>query len=177
MSPIGMLHIYCGDGKGKTTAAIGLAVRVAGYGVPVLFCQFLKGSPTGELAPMDKLGIRVLRPVFPAADKFVFQMTDAEKQTAADAHRHCFAQVCRAAADTGARLLVLDEVLDAVALGLLPLPDLLAFLEERPPGLDVVCTGRDPHEQLCALADYHTDFRALRHPYDRGISAREGIEY
>ena len=173
----GCVHIYSGDGKGKTTAAVGLAARMAGHGKSVLFCQLLKGVPSGELAPLEALGVRVWRPEFDGMEKFVFQMSDSEKARAAHAYGQCFEAACREVADGAIHLLVLDEILDAVALDMVSPAALLAFLQNRPQGLEVICTGRSPDEGLCALADYHTDFRAVKHPYDKGLAARPGIEY
>lgn len=172
----GLVHLYTGTGKGKTTAAIGLAVRFAGTGGRVLFCQFLKATPSGELEPLEKLGVTVVRPH--GSKKFIFQMTPEERQQEMQIQRECFEHICRMAADASApALLVLDEVVDAVNCAMISLDELCSFLQQRPPSLEVVLTGRNPPDVLCKLADYHTDFVCLRHPYETGVAARRGVEF
>lgn len=171
----GLVHIYYGDGKGKTTAAFGLAFRCAGWGKRAVIAQFLKSSPCGEVAAAERFPeLTLLRSK--AVRKFTFQMNEAEKaETAAE----CLALFRRAAAlaeEQGARLLVLDEVIDA-ARGFLPLEALCAFLDRRPEGLEVVLTGRGPSQALLDRADYVTEMRKVKHPFDRGVAARRGVEY
>lgn len=166
-----LVHLYAGDGKGKTTAAIGLAVRAKGAGYRVLVCQFLKGRYTSERAPLEALGISLL--YAPQSEKFVFQMGDSERE---EAGRQCRELLCQAKNSLGDwDLLVLDEVTDAVDLGLLPMADLLDLL--RDPPAEVVLTGHTPDPALIHRADYYTRMTAEKHPYQKGIPAREGIEF
>ncbi len=172
--PLGLVHLYCGDGKGKTTAAIGLAVRAAGRGLRVLLFQFLKDSDTGELLPLQKLGVQVLPGVEKAV--FTFRMTDAQKAQSRQFHdnrlRECISLCQRGEVD----LLILDEAVGAYDKDLLDRELLLTFLDNRPKGLEVVLTGRNPAPELLSRADYITEMRAVRHPFEQGISARTGIE-
>ncbi|MDL2234163.1 cob(I)yrinic acid a,c-diamide adenosyltransferase [Ruminococcaceae bacterium OttesenSCG-928-L11] len=172
---IGLIHLYEGDGKGKTTAAVGLAVRAAGQGLQVLVCQLLKGMESGEVSALERLGIPVRRPM--AGAKFLFQMSEAERREAAVLHRDCLTQVCRLADSGQVDLLVLDEILDAIGCGLIPEEQLTTWLSHRPAGVEVVLTGRDPSPAIQALADYHTRFQCVLHPYAAHIPARRGIEY
>lgn len=169
-----MLHIYCGDGKGKTTCAMGLAVRAAGHGRKVVAAQFLKGGNSGERAVLEALPTVQCIPV-PETIKFVFAMTDAEKAQTRAQMTAAFAQAAEQA--KSADLLVLDELCGAISTGMVPLEDVLAFLDSRPEGLEVVITGRDPAPELLERADYITEMRKIRHPFDKGIDAREGVEW
>lgn len=169
----GLIHIYCGDGKGKTTCAFGLALRCAGNGYPVRIVQFLKGGETGEVTAMQRMpNVTLLRAK--QGTKFTFQMNDEEKTQA----RHEHSALLEAAfADTdGLRMLVLDEIMAACSTEMVAEERLLALLKQKPEQLEIVMTGRNPSEQLLALADYVTEMKKIRHPYDRGIGARRGIE-
>lgn len=171
----GMLHIYAGDGKGKTTAAIGLAVRMCGAGRRVLFAQFLKGRPTAELMPMHRLGIEICRtePVI----KFIGEMDEQERLQCRDSCRQVFAAACSALKSGDYGLVVLDEVLDAISVKMLEETALLQALLARAANTEAVLTGRSPGGEICRMADYFSFIQAKKHPYERGISARYGVEY
>ena len=171
----GLVHLYVGDGKGKTTAAIGLAVRFIGKGGRVAVFQFLKGRTTGELEPLQTLGARVQRAK--CGQKFYSQMTGEEQRELRESHQACLAEAARLAAGGEAGLIVLDEVVDAVNLGVVELSDLLELLRHRDPGVEVVLTGRNPPSQLVDAVDYHTDFVCRKHPYQTGVAARSGVEF
>ena len=175
MKTDGLLHLYIGDGKGKTTAAIGMAVRMAGCGKKVFFSQFLKGRPTGELASFETMGITLRR----TADvkKFLPDMNEQEREQCAAQCRDCFAAAWEAMASGKYALVVLDEVLDAVNCGMIARDALAAALRGRHPETEVVLTGRNPGEELMELADYVSEIVCRKHPYQRGIPARRGIEY
>ena len=175
-SMTGLIHIYCGDGKGKTTAAVGLAVRCAGRGNKVVFTQFLKDGTSGEcrvLAKLPDVTVMAANPV----GKFSFCMTDAEKRETADALTRTFDAATGFAVREHARLLVLDEVCAAISCGFLDEKTVVKFLETKPETLEVVLTGRGPSEALQAHADYITEMKMQRHPFEKGIAAREGIEF
>lgn len=171
----GLVHLYSGGGKGKTTAAVGLALRAVGQGWPVVVCQFLKGRRTGEAEPLRRLGVEIIAPS--GSEKFFFQMDGKEKAAEAERQRRAFSEAKSKARSGRIRLLVLDEILDAVNLGLIGEEALTGFLADRPAGVEIVMTGRDPSPAICSFADYHTEFRCVRHPYQSGVSARPGIEY
>lgn len=172
----GMLHIYHGDGKGKSTCAMGLAVRAAGRLEPVIVAQFLKSDNSGERRVLARIPEVILLPL-PEKIKFTFAMSEEEKAKEAICCRTRLDQIADIAREKECRLAVLDEVLDAVNGGMLPLESLLSFLDSRPEGLEVVLTGRDPHPELIARADYITEMKKEKHPYDQGLPARIGIEY
>ena len=169
-----MLHIYCGDGKGKTTCAMGLAARAAGHGRRVVIAQFLKSGNSGERAALGDLPNITCLPV-PETMKFVFAMSEQEKaetRTRMTGDFHRAAELAKAA-----DLLVLDELCSAISTGMVPLEEVLTFLDSRPDGLEVVITGRDPAPELQERADYITEMHKIKHPFDRGVNAREGVEW
>ncbi len=170
----GLIHIYCGSGKGKTTAAVGLAVRMAGAGGRVVFSQFFKDGASSELNVLRRLpGVAVrhcdtVRGWFGA-------MTEEERAKAARDYGTFFHQVAAEAAD--ADLLVLDEIAFACGSGAVPVDSVARFLREKPETLEVVLTGRDPTPELVELADYVTSMEKRKHPFDRGVTARRGVEF
>ncbi len=171
----GLIHLYCGDGKGKTTAAVGLSVRAAGAGKRVLFAQFLKDGSSSELNIL-----RALPNVEVACCEqnfgFFKSMDEQTKAAARQAYFALLEDVMRKSAD-GVNLLVLDEAVAACNHGLIEETALLDFLRRRPETLEVVLTGRDPSQRLLDAADYVTEMRKCKHPFDRGIAARRGIEF
>lgn len=171
----GLVHLYVGDGKGKTTAAMGLAVRALGAGRKVLVVQFLKGQPTSELEPLRRLGVEIVRTE--DITKFVFQMDETERAAARTSCVHCLDAAAAALAAGECQLLVLDEVVDAVNCGLISSERLLEVVARREPDVEVVLTGRNPGDDIVEAADYLTVMTALKHPYQRGVMSRKGIEY
>ena len=180
---MGCIHIYCGDGKGKTSAAVGLAVRMAGSGGRAVVARFLKNDDSGEVSALSRIpGITVIpcRRTF----GFTWQMTQEQKAEAAEYCRELLEEGFREAegavpAGSGhpSVLLVLDEVCAAVGSGLLSEQAVLSFLDHRPENLEVVLTGREPKDSFLSRADYVTEMKKLVHPFDRGLAARKGIEY
>ena len=170
-----LTHIYCGDGKGKTTAAVGLAVRCAGRGNKVLLVQFLKSRDSGELYSLAKLpDIEVMRGK--ESKKFTFQMNDEEKHALLLEHNKMFDMVLAKVRSGNYALLVLDEVIGAINAKVFDENRLIEFLLNKPENLEVVMSGRNPSARLIELADYVSEVRKVKHPMDRGIMAREGIE-
>lgn len=171
----GLIHIYCGDGKGKTTAAVGLAVRCAGRGNKVLLVQFLKSRDSGELYSLAKLpDIEVMRGK--ESKKFTFQMNEEEKHALLIEHNKMFEQVLAKIKNGGYSLLILDEVIGALNAKVFEMPKLIEFLRHKPENLEVVLTGRNPAPELVEIADYVSEMRKIKHPMDKRIMAREGIE-
>ena len=138
----GLVHIYCGDGKGKTTAAMGLAVRCAGWQERVLVAQLMKQDNSGERRILEQLPQVTLWQTYPSA-KFSFRMTDAEKQAAAEWYTAQFRKIAETLQHGAYAMLVLDELLSCITCGFLPEQLVLDFLENRPEALEVVITGRD----------------------------------
>ena len=171
----GLIHIYCGDGKGKTTAALGLAIRCAGHGNHVLLVQFLKSRPTGELKSLTLIpGIELMRGK--ETKKFTFQMTAEEKAQVLVEHLALFDKVKEKCATEHIDLLILDEVIGACNTGVFDKDILVDFLKGKPAELEVVLTGRNPAAELVELADYVSEICKRKHPFEKGIAARTGIE-
>lgn len=170
-----MVHIYCGDGKGKTTCAMGLAARAAGRGNRVVIAQFLKDSDSGERLSLAALpGVTVLE--VPDKMKFVFVMSEAEKGAEQARQTALFRRAADLALAGECELLVLDEMCSAVTTGMVDAALVAEFLDSRPEGLEVVMTGRDPDAALQDRADYITEMKKIRHPYDKGVPSRVGVE-
>lgn len=167
----GFLHLYWGDGKGKTTAAMGLALRALGQGKRVVILQFLKGSSSGEIPLLEQLGAKIYRGK--AGQKFVFQMNEAEKAAA----RAVQNANLRAARAEPADLLILDEAGSAWELDMVDKDLLKQTVLERPAGQECVLTAHKAPEWMLDAADYSTEMKCHRHPYQKGILARKGIEY
>ena len=172
----GLVHIYCGDGRGKTTAALGLAIRAAGRGKRVLIARFLKTDDSGEVPVLRQIpGIRLK----PCEKSFGFysRMTEDERREAGEYYRTLFREAWREGVGEKFDMILLDEIMAACRYGLVPEEELLTCIREKPGGLEVVMTGRDPSEDLLETADYVSEVCKRKHPYDRGVAAREGIEY
>ena len=168
----GYLQVYTGDGKGKTTAALGLTLRAAGAGLKVLFVQFMKQGSYSEVKALERYADRVTLEQY-GSGRFVAGTPLAEDlQGAAKG----FARVKEALVSGRFDLLVLDEANVALSLKMLPLAELLDLLAKRPAGLEVVLTGRNAPQPLLAAADLITEMKALRHYYAKGVAARTGIE-
>lgn len=173
MKSKGLFHLYMGDGKGKTTASVGLAVRAVGQGMRVMFVQFLKGRTTGEIEPLQKLGVTVVRSA--GVTKFIPDMLSHELADCRSAQQECLDAAKAGAAQCD--LLIMDEALGALEMGMLGLDELIGLAQSRPEGLELVMTGRNAPPQLLVLADYVSDIRAVKHPYTKNVGARRGIEY
>lgn len=170
----GLIQVYTGDGKGKTTASVGLAVRAAGSGLKVAFIQFVKGGArSGELAMLEQLGIRVERPAERSTGLLGAGVHD-EDHAAADA-AWSLAKDVLASAEYD--LIIMDELNIAMRYELVDTDDVLAVLDARPPAAEVVITGRGAPESIIERADLVTEMVPLKHPFDRGVPARKGIEY
>ena len=170
----GYIHVYTGDGKGKTTAALGLALRAMGHGLRVFVIHFMKGNIRyGELEMARKLGpdleIRQM-----GRETFV----NRENPDPEDVRLAREALVL-AGEVTGAGkydLVVLDEVNVAVDFGLIPVDGVLELMRNRPKHVELVLTGRNAHPEVVAEADLVTEMKLIKHYYDRGVAAREGVE-
>lgn len=175
----GLIHVYTGFGKGKTSAAFGLALRSLGRGFRVLVVQFLKGGGelSGEASALDKLPHAEVvcfpdqrHPIFCAGNGCDL---DKLKKSIIDGFRLAVKKT-----DTGEYdLLVLDEVNNCMKEGWLDTSEVASFLKEKPSGVEVVLTGRGCPEEIIEVADYVTEMRLVKHPAERGVKARKGVEY
>lgn len=167
----GLVHLYWGDGKGKTTAAMGLALRALGGGLRVTAVQFLKDGSSSELAPLRGLGAKVY--AGNAGGKFVYQMTQAEKADIQARQTRLLKEALALPCD----LLLLDEACAAWQLDMVDRDLLQQAVLQRPAGREVALTGREPAEWMRAAADYSTEMRCHKHPYEQGVTARKGVEF
>ena len=170
----GRIHIYYGDGKGKTTAAMGLVMRAAGSGLRVLVYQYQKNNSSSERPVLEVIpGVTCL----PGRDKVKHysQLNGEEKVELRKYNTKALDEIIKFCSPFD--VLLLDEVLDAVWLGLLNEDKLLGFLEHKPRGLEIILTGHEASQRMIDAADYVTEMRKIKHPSDMQIAAREGIEY
>lgn len=169
----GYVQVYTGDGKGKTTAALGLALRALGHDLRVALVQFMKADPTwGEIVSARRLGIEVVQA---GLDHWVHKGKATPDDLAAAARGLALA---RDLVQSGRfDVVVLDELVTALYFELVPLADVLALMAGKPAQTELILTGRRAPEELVAAADLVTEMRPLKHYFDAGVEAREGIEY
>jgi len=172
----GLVHVYTGDGKGKTTAALGIALRALGWGLKVFVVQFIKGYPKiGEIMVAERLagqfGIR----------QFAIDLTrdiDEAKVLARKAEAEAAMQFAEElVASANYDIVILDEINNAVHYGLIPIDRVLTLIKTKPPLTELILTGRDATQAIIDAADYVTEMRLVKHPYEKGIQARPGIDY
>ena len=171
---IGQIQLYTGDRKGKTTAAAGQALRALGYGWRVLFVQFMKSVPTGEVEMLRRCGGESLKILRRWDDSFIIGQASEKQVALGEALWHETME----AMDNGAYdLLVLDEICVAIHFGLVGEAVVTDFLRKKPDALEVVLTGRDATQTLMNTATLVTRMCQEKHYYDAGVEARRGIEY
>lgn len=171
----GLIHLYCGSGKGKTTAALGLAVRYAGSGGKVLFVQFFKTMDSSELNSLALLpNVEVLR----NSGRFSFydEMTPAQIEAVTRENNANLNLALDKARAGGCGMLVLDEIVGCYQYGLIDRGAVDRLLAD-PCGVEIVLTGIYPPDSFTAAADYITEMVCRRHPFEKGIPARRGIEF
>ena len=168
----GYVQVYTGNGKGKTTAAIGLAVRALGAGLNVYFGQFIKAGRYSEIESLEKLGGRLLCRQY---GRGCFLMRQPEAEDILLAHKGLEEAV--EAMESGLyQLVIMDEINVACSLGLLNAADLIRLIEKRPEGVELVLTGRGALPEVIERADLVTEMREIKHYYQTGVRARKGIE-
>jgi cob(I)alamin adenosyltransferase len=168
---LGLVHVYTGEGKGKTTAALGLCVRAVGHGYRALIVQFMKtGGTYGE----NFLHLPGLTVVPSGHDCLVYskEITPADREKAAKGLTLAKEAMSKGELD----VVVLDEVNVAIKFGLLKVGDVVQAVRSRAPGVEVVLTGRGAPQELLDLADYVTEMGAVRHPYQKGVLSRQGVD-
>lgn len=171
----GLIHIYYGSGKGKTTTGMGLITRAAGYGYRVLLYQFMKNNKTSERKVLERVEqITIIDGL--DQEKFSFQMTDGEKAEHKRFYEERFRMVTEKAVEEQYDVLFLDEAIYTISAGLLDEGLVLDFLKGKPRHLEVILTGNTPSEAMIAQADYVSEIRKVKHPFDEGQGARLGIE-
>ena len=174
MAKDGMIYIYYGRGKGKTTAAVGQAVRAAGAGLKVLVFQFLKDNSSSERLILERIPNVTC---IPGKDKVKFysRMDEEERRELKAYHMAMLDSIVKLCDSFD--ILVLDEALCAVMLGALDEDRLLGFLRHKPKTLEIILTGHKASEKMLEIASYATEMKKEKHPFDAGFGARLGIEY
>jgi len=170
----GLIQVYTGDGKGKTTCALGLALRAVGQGLKVFMVQFMKGRDTGETRAAARLAPDLTLQSFGRPVLVNLQSPAPEDLALAKEALDQARQVILAGEHD---LVILDEINVALAYRLVPLEEVLEMLKTRPGWVEVVLTGRQAPPELMAAADLVTEMRPLKHYYDAGVPARRGIEW
>jgi cob(I)alamin adenosyltransferase len=168
----GFVQVYTGDGKGKTTAALGLALRAAGAGLKVYIGQFIKNAEYSEITALRRLADSITIEQF---GRGCFILTEP-CQADIDAARQALTTLGRILSSGAYDLVIADEANVAVALGLINEDDLLALIDRRPPQVELVLTGRGAPPRVLERADLVTEMRLVKHYYDQGVVARKGIE-
>jgi len=173
VKPNGLVLVYTGNGKGKTTAALGLVFRALGRGLAVAVVQFIKGKwKTGERAFAETLpGLTFLV----MGEGFTWESDDLtrDRRAAEQAWGKAEELISQGEHD----IVVLDELTYALNYGFVPVADVVEAIRCRPPRVHVVLTGRNAPEELCAIADLVTEMKAIKHPFEQGHKARAGIDY
>lgn len=170
----GKIHVYYGDGKGKTTAGVGQIIRAAGSGLSVLFFQYLKDNSSSERIILEQIpNITCLPGREPV--KFLRQMNTQEKQELKKYNNKALDEIVKFCSNFD--VLFLDEALCAVSNDVLSEEKLISFLEHKPHGLEIILTGHEVTDRVADIAHYVTEMKKGKHPYDQGTSARKGIEY
>jgi cob(I)alamin adenosyltransferase len=170
----GCIHVYTGNGKGKTTAALGLALRAAGRGLRTFIVQFLKGQPTGEIEAVKRLAPLVRIERF-GREGFI-TVKDGPGDEDVERARAGLARALEAMLSGEYRIVILDEINTAVHFKILPEKDVLDLIDKRPADVELVLTGRYAPASFIDRADLVTEMKEIKHYLDRGVKAREGIE-
>ncbi|KPU42208.1 Cob(I)yrinic acid a,c-diamide adenosyltransferase [Oxobacter pfennigii] len=173
----GLVQVYTGSGKGKTTAALGQAFRAAGNGLKVYMVQFLKSGTTGELTSVKKMSpdFQIFRFEKPAG--FFYTLSDEEKaqlkKEIEKAFEFCKDVIKKQECD----VLILDEIMGVLGNKLLNVEEVLEFIKSKPEKMELIMTGRNVPDEIAAAADLVTEMREIKHYYSKGIPARKGIEF
>jgi cob(I)alamin adenosyltransferase len=174
----GLVQIYTGEGKGKTSAAIGQAIRARGRGLRILFVQFLKGKKgSGEIPLLEKLGVRVV--CKGEKDRWLFpdRLKEEEKKKVRLEWTRFLDEISHQVREEKYDLVVLDEINVALYYKLIDKNKLIDFIRKKPTSLEVILTGRHASPELIELAHLVSEIKSVKHPFDAGVKGRRGIEY
>jgi cob(I)alamin adenosyltransferase len=167
------VQVYTGNGKGKTTASFGLALRAAGAGLNTFIAQFAKGMHSSELTALERFSDRITIRQY-GRDRFISGLPrDIDTHLA----RNAFLDVQRITLSGRYDIVILDEINVAVYFNLIPVDHVLNLIATRPDTVELVCTGRYADQRIIACADLVTEMKEIKHYYTRGVAARTGIEH
>lgn len=171
-----MVHIYCGDGKGKTTAAIGLCIRAAGNNKKILIARFLKTENSGELIILRNIqNIEVIH----CKKQFGFykNLLDNEKLQAKQMYKDIFKTVLDKVKTNYYDIIMLDEIMAILNYNIISEKEIINFLNLYSDEIEIILTGRNPSQNLIEISDYVSEIKKIKHPFDKGVKARKGIEF
>lgn len=172
----GLVHIYIGDGKGKTTSCAGLALRMAGSGGRVLYSFMQKGVKSSEVKLMETIdGIDVIQVC--TMTKFSYLQNAEEKSEYRKQHTEGLKKIVNLCQSGIYDMVIVDEAIGAILEKAIALDTILELINTRPKNCEIVLSGRKPPAKLVAVADYVSEIKSIKHPFDKGIKARKGIEY
>jgi cob(I)alamin adenosyltransferase len=174
---IGLVQVYTGDGKGKTTAALGQGLRAVGQGYKVIMIQFLKGLDSGELVSIEKLypQFKIIR--FDKSKKFFWNMNDEEKKELKVKIDEAFEYIKGLVKNNKCDILILDEIMGVISNNLITTDEVLNIIKNKPENMEIILTGRNVPEEIIKAADLVTEMKMIKHPFENGIGPRKGIEY
>ncbi len=169
----GLIQVYTGDGKGKTTAALGLALRASGRGLRTIIVQFMKNGDYGEKRAIERIdGISIEQYGLPS-----FVIKGKEKPEDYEAAEKGLARALQIMENRECDILILDELNITLYFGLLKIEQVIEALDKKPEQMEVIITGRCVPDEIADRADLVTEMKMVKHPYEKGIDAREGIEF
>lgn len=171
-----MIHVYYGNGKGKTTAATGLAVRAAGTGMKVYVVRFMKTDNSGEVKSLQQINNITVEPVVKSFG-FTFNMTEEQKKEAKIFYKEMLRKAIARENVENYDMIVMDEANIVYGYEFIEKEELINFLKEYGQKKEIIITGASRQEDIIELADYVTEIKKIKHPYDNGVKARKGIEF
>lgn len=169
----GFIQVYTGNGKGKTTAALGLSMRAAGAGLKIYFCQFLKGQKSCETIILKQKLFENITISRSGRNSFVLKAKESDHECA----QICFKKASQAILSGKYDLIVLDEVFHATMLDLINQNELIELLKNKPENVEIILTGRNAPEEIIKIADLVTEMKEIKHYFRKKIKARKGIEF
>lgn len=172
----GLIQVYTGNGKGKTTAALGQGLRSCGRGFKVYMVQFLKGGDTGELHSVEKLDplFKIFR--FERKRGFFWTLNDQEKRELKEDIDKAMAFVKNVIENNECDILIMDEIMGVLSNGLLNVSEVVELLRSKPESMEIILTGRNVPEEVAEIADLITEMREVKHYFRKGVPFRVGIE-
>lgn len=173
----GLVQVYTGDGKGKTTAAIGQGIRAYGNGLKVYMLQFLKGGETGELSTIDELGenFKIFR--FERPKDFTWNLTKEELDELRGEIRNGYNFILDVIKDNKCDLLIIDEVMAVLSNEFLTVEEVLYILDNKPNNMEIILTGRNVPKEIIDKSNLVTEMKCIKHYFEEGVEARKGIEF
>ncbi len=173
----GLIQVYTGDGKGKTTAAIGQGIRAYGNGLKVYMLQFLKGGKTGELSTIDELGenFKIFR--FEKPKDFTWNLTKEELEELKLEIKEGYNFILEVIKENKCDLLIIDEIMAVLSNKFLTLEEVLYILDNKPENMEIILTGRNVPNEIIEKSNLVTEMKCIKHYFEEGVPAREGIEF